>query len=131
MNNDDKEQWEDAIQQEMDSLLLNETWESHQLPRGRRAIGNKWIFAIKRDKVGNIARYKARLVAKGYSQVQGVDYTETFSPVARYTTLRLLLSLAAEKNLEILQLDVKTAFLHGKLEEEIFMHLPEGFSQGG
>ena len=131
MQGSEKEQWEEAIQSEMDSLLQNGTWELEKLPAGRRAIGNKWVFALKRDKAGNITRYKARLVAKGYSQIQGVDYTETFSPVARYTTLRLLLTVAAEQNLEILQLDIKTAFLHGDLEEEIFMKLPEGFTDGG
>ena len=92
---------------------------------------SKWVFRIKRNADGSIDRYKARLVAKGYSQVEGVDYSETFAPVAKMTSLRMLLAMAAIEDLELQQLDVKTAFLNGMLEEEIFMEQPEGFVAPG
>ncbi|RWR98561.1 hypothetical protein B4U79_05827, partial [Dinothrombium tinctorium] len=86
-----------------------------------------WVFKLKRDSKGNIVRYKARLVAKGYSQVKGIDFDETFSPVARYNSIRTILAIAASMNLEIHQMDVNTAFLYGELNEELYMEQPEGY----
>jgi hypothetical protein len=95
--------------------------------KSKKVIGCKWVFKRKTD--GSNVRYKARLVAKGYSQVQGVDFNEVFSPVVKRTSIRVLLALVASKNLELEQMDVKTAFLHGDLEEEIFMCQPEGLPE--
>jgi len=97
------------------------------LPEGHKAIQNKWIFKRKTDADGNVTVYKARLVAKGFSQVQGVDYDETFSPVAMLKSVRIMLAIAAFFDYEIWQMDVKTAFLNGFLKEELYMMQPEGF----
>ena len=123
--------WRAAVQDEYDSLMENKTWSLVELPKGRKAIGCKWVFRIKRNADGSVDRYKARLVAKGYSQVEGVDYSETFAPVAKMTSLRMLLAMAAIEDLELQQLDVKTAFLNGMLEEDIYMEQPEGFVAPG
>ena len=100
------------------------------LPKGRKAIDNKWVFKIKRKPDGTVDRYKARLVVRGFSQIEGVDFFETFSPVARFDTIRALLSLAVNENLVLKQFDIKTAFLNRNLEEEIFMKQPAGFEDG-
>ena len=92
-----------------------------------QAIENKWIFKKKTDADGNVTIYKARLVAKGYRQVQGIDYDETFSPVAKLKSVRIMLAIAAYYDYEIWQMDVKTAFLNGFLKEELYMMQPEGF----
>lgn len=91
-----------------------------------KAIGFKWVFAIKYDSDGTINRYKARLCAQGFSQVPGLDYNETFAPVARFTTVRVFLAIAAARDYELRHFDVSTAFLHGKLEEEVYMKVPDG-----
>ena len=124
----DSEKWQAAIDEELKSLKDNHTWDLVELPQGRKAIANKWVFKLKCDKDGNIIRYKARLVAKGFTQIYGIDYTDTFAPTAKLTTIRFLLSLAATRDYEVQQLDVKTAFLNGKLTEEIYMLQPEGCS---
>ncbi|GKV24632.1 hypothetical protein SLEP1_g34217 [Rubroshorea leprosula] len=116
-----------AMEEEMESLHKNKTWDLVQLPEGRKAIGCRWIYKLKKDSKGNIERYKARLVIKGYAQKPGIDFDEVFSPVVRMTTIRVVLALAASLDLELEQLDVKTAFLHGDLNEEIYMTQPEGF----
>jgi hypothetical protein len=97
------------------------------LPNGVKAIGCKWVFKTKRDSQGNIERYKARLVAKGFTQREGIDYTETFSPVSKKDSFRVIMALVAHFNFELHQMDVKTAFLNGSLEEEVYMKQPEGF----
>jgi hypothetical protein len=98
-----------------------------ELPTGRNPIGSKCVFKKKLNAEGKVEKYKARLVAKGYSQVEGIDFGEIFSLVAKLTSIRLLLSVAAAFDFEIEQMDVKTTFLHGDLEEEIFMKQPEGY----
>ena len=115
----------------MTSLLKNETWELVPLPRGRKAIGNRWVFRVKENQAGEIERFKARLVAKEFSQKHGIDYEETFASVAKFTSIRILLSLAAKHNLTLHQMDVKTAFLNGVLDEDIYMAQPEGFIDQG
>lgn len=107
----------------MASLEENLTWSLVKLPRGRKTISNRWVFRVKRGADGEIQRYKARLVCRGFSQIHGIDFNETFSPVARFDTIRAILSVAANEHLELAQFDVKTAFLNGSLEEEIYMDL--------
>ena len=123
--------WISAMNGELNSLQHN-TWTLVKQPSGKKIVGCKWIFKKKFDasSSGHL-RYKARLVAKGYSQVQSVDFNEVFSPVVKHTSIRVLLSLVATKDLELEQLDVKTAFLHGNLEEQIYMKQPEGFEVAG
>jgi hypothetical protein len=103
------------------------TWELVDPPEGRKPVSNKWVFTRKDDKDGELRKYKARLVAKGYSQVPGMDYNDTYSPVVRLETIRLILSLADAQNWEIQQMDAKGAYLDGKLKEEIYMKQPEGY----
>ncbi|GJV12794.1 transposable element [Tanacetum coccineum] len=116
----------------MQSLQKNQTWELTNLPEGKKAIGCKWVYAKKEGFPGqDDVRYKARLVAKGYAQKEGIDYNEVFSPVVKHSSIRILLALVAHLDLELVQMDVKTAFLHGDLEEEIYMVQPEGFKVAG
>ena len=115
-----KKEWKKAIEEEMESMKKNKVWELVDIPKGRKAIGNKWVLKIKRKADNSIERYKARLVAKGYTQQEGIDFEETFSPVVRFTSIRLILAIVAQLDLELHQMDVKTAFLNGDLEEEIY-----------
>ncbi|KAM1146313.1 hypothetical protein ACFX19_038862 [Malus domestica] len=109
----DSDKWMKAMESEMDSLLKNDTYELVELPKGRKALKNKWVFKLKRD--DNMTRYKACLVIKGFGQKKGVDFDEIFSPVVKMTSIRVILGMAASMDLELEQLDVKTAFLHGNL----------------
>ena len=111
------------MQNEITSFKENQTWNLEKLPRGRKAIPCKWIFKIKRNPDGSINKYKARLVAKGFNQKVGIDFSETFSPVSRLSTVRSVLSVAARDKLYLLQFDVSTAFLYGDLEEDIYSAL--------
>ncbi|CAL5415338.1 unnamed protein product [Camellia sinensis] len=120
--------WMHAIQEEMAALQKNQTWTLIPLPKGKKTVGCKWVFSIKHKADGSIERYKARLVAKGYTQTYGIDYHETFSPVAKLNTVRVLLSLAANLDWPLHQFDVRNAFLHGDLKEEVYMDVPPGFS---
>ncbi|KAK8574585.1 hypothetical protein V6N12_062275 [Hibiscus sabdariffa] len=113
---------------EMEALEKNNTWELVKLPEGKKTVGCKWIFTVKYNSDGSLERYKARLVVKGYSQTYGINYLETFAPVAKMNTVRVLLSLAANRGWKLQQFDVKNAFLHGYLEEEIYMDIPPGFT---
>ena len=101
----------------MDSMAKNQVWELVDLLPGRKTIGNKWVLKIKRKVDGSIDKYKARLVAKGYTQREGIDYEENFSPVVRFVSIRLILAIVAPLDLELFQMDVKTAFLNGELDE--------------
>ncbi|WVZ58553.1 hypothetical protein U9M48_008818, partial [Paspalum notatum var. saurae] len=123
----DADNWKEAVQSELDSILSNGTWELTERPYGCKPVGCKWVFKKKLRPDGTIEKYKARLVAKGYTQKEGEDFFDTYSPVARMTTIRVLLSLAVSYGLIIHQMDVKTAFLNGELEEEIYMEQPDGF----
>lgn len=125
-----KEKWEIAMKEEVNAILKNETWtlvDSSDLPEGKKPIGCKWVYKIKRNVGGEAVRFKARLVAQGFSQKYGTDYNEVFAPVARQTTFRTLLSVAAKRNLFVKHFDAKTAFLNGDLQEQIYMKLPPGF----
>ena len=123
-----KEKWKVALEEEIESMKVNQVWSLVDLPPGRKAIGNKWILKIKRKAGGSIDRYKARLVEKGYTKKKkGIDYEETFSPIVRFTSIRLLLAIVTNLNLELHQMDVKTTFLNGELDEEIYMEQPVGF----
>ena len=125
-----RKEWMDAMRDELDSMVKNDFWELLDLP-GRKAIGNKWIFKVKHRTDRSLDTFKARLVAKGYTQVEGVDYEETFSPVVRLSSVRLLLALVAHLNLELFQMDVETDFLNGNLEEDIYMDQPIDFVSKG
>ena len=127
LNSDNSTEWIKAMEDEFTSLQQNKTWCLVPLPEGRKAINNKWVFKVKYNSKNQVERFKARLVAKGYSQVEGIDYNETYSPVVRQESLRIILSIAATEDLEIMQLDVKTAFLHGELQEDIYMKQPKRF----
>ncbi|RVW17810.1 Retrovirus-related Pol polyprotein from transposon TNT 1-94 [Vitis vinifera] len=125
LQDENSSKWELAMKDEMDSLG-NQTWELTELPVGKKALHNKWVYRIKNEHDGS-KRYKARLVVKGFQQKEGIDYTEIFSPVVKMSTIRLVLGMVAAENLHLEQLDVKTAFLHGDLEEDLYMIQPEGF----
>lgn len=124
----DAEKWKMAMNEEIEALNDNKTWTLSELPRGKRLTGCRWVFTVKTDPAGNIERYKARLVAKGFSQREGIDYFETYAPVVRYESIRLLLAIAASRDYEIKKFDVKTAFLYGELQEEIYLEQPEGYA---
>jgi hypothetical protein len=124
------EQWQAAMDEEMSSLLTNKTWTLEKLPPGKAAIPVKWVYKVKRNKDGSIERFKARLVAKGFRQKEFIDYDEVFAPVGKYATFRTLMALVAKDNLELHQLDIKTAFLQGYLEEDIYIAQPPGYEEG-
>ncbi|KAK1670770.1 hypothetical protein QYE76_058929 [Lolium multiflorum] len=124
----DKEKWVGAMQEEMQSLEKNGTWDVVHLPKQKKAVRCKWIFKRKEGLSPNEPpRFKARLVAKGFSQIPGVDYNDVFSPVVKHSSIRAFFGIVAMHDLELEQLDVKTAFLHGELEEDIYMDQPEGY----
>ncbi|KAJ9541655.1 hypothetical protein OSB04_028161 [Centaurea solstitialis] len=123
----ESEQWQEAMKAEMQSMYDNQVWELTDLPQHCKAVGRKWVFKKKTDMDGNVHTFKARLVAKGFTQTHGIDYDETFSPVAMLKSIRILMAISAYFNYEIWQMDVKTAFLNGKLTEDVYMEQPEGF----
>jgi hypothetical protein len=124
-------EWREAMFNEIQALELNNTWTIVDLPSSKKAIGCKWVYKVKLKSDGTIERYKARLVAKGYTQCEGLDYYETFSPVAKLTTVKTLLAVASPRHWHLHQLDVNNAFLHGDLYEEVYMTMPPGFGSKG
>lgn len=132
MRSKDSEKWNAGMDDEMNSLEKNKTWFLVDLPKGKKTIGCKWIYKYKPGIPGiEDPRHKSRLVAKGYSQKEGIDYQEIFSPVVKHVSIRLMLSMVVDKDLELEQLDVKTAFLHGEIEEDIYMDQPQGYEVAG
>ncbi|GJX18686.1 zinc finger, CCHC-type containing protein [Tanacetum coccineum] len=127
MKSQDVAFWKEAINDEMDFIMGNNTWVLADLPPGCKPLGCKWIFKIKLKVDGTIKKFKARLVIQGFKQKSGIDYFDTYAPVARISTIRLLIAMASIHNLIIHQMDVKTAFLNGDLEEEVYMNQPHGF----
>ncbi|KAL0554273.1 hypothetical protein IC582_008190 [Cucumis melo] len=125
------DKWKIAMDEEIKVIKKNDTWELSTLPNGKKAVGVKWVFKIKRNEKGEVEKYKARLVGKGYSQRKGIDYDEVFAPVAGLETIRLLIVLAAQNNWKIFQMDVKSTFLNGYLEEEVYLEQPPGYSVKG
>ena len=119
------------MDKEIQALELTNTWTLTTLPPGKVPIGCKWVYRTKYKSDDTIERHKARLVAKGYTQREGLDYTDTFSPVAKSVSVRMVLSLAAVKGWFLPQMDVNNAFLHGDLDEEVYMSLPPGFHSKG
>lgn len=123
--------WRKAMDAEITAIEKNGTWELTELPEGVKTIGVKWIYKTKLNEKGEVDKHKARLVAKGYTQEYGIDYDEVFAPVARLDTIRMVVSMAAQNDWEIFQLDVKSAFLQGELDEQIFVEQPPGYIQKG
>ncbi|WJZ99221.1 hypothetical protein VitviT2T_017686 [Vitis vinifera] len=123
--------WRAAMDLEIEAIERNGTWELTDLPEGVKKIGVKWVFKTKLNENGKVDKCKARLVAKGYAQQHGIDYTEVFAPVARWDTIRMVIALAARNGWSVYQLDVKSAFLHGELNEAVFIEQPQGYEKKG
>jgi hypothetical protein len=123
-------EWQQAMDDEMASLAANRTWSLVPRPSGIRPISAKWVYKTKYTPDGAVERHKARLVARGFQQREGIDFDEVFAPVSKYSTLRALLAVVAEEDLELEQLDIKTAFLNGELKEEVYLEQPPGYSTG-
>jgi hypothetical protein len=121
--------WDTTMNEEYRSLMENDTWDLVPLPKGRKLVRCKWVYRTKYASDGSVERHKAQLVAKGFSQVEGIDYNETFSPVAKMNSIRLVLALVASHKWEVHQMDVKSTFLHGDLQEEIYMEQPPAMSR--
>jgi len=131
VNSEERKLWKNVVIEEMDALDKNEAWDLVEMPTRRKHVRSKWVFKKKLNATRKVEKYKAQLVAKGYSQVEGIDFGEIFSHVAKLTSIRFMLSIAATFDLEVEQMDVKTTFLHGDLEEEIYMKQTEGFVVNG
>jgi hypothetical protein len=123
----DRDKWISAIKEKLESLRHHRTYKLTDLPSGRRAVESKWVFKIKRDSEGKPIRYKARLVAQGFTQRKELDFQETFAPVARMTSQRMIIATAAAKGLELFQIDVANTYLNGVIDTQIYMHQPTGF----
>lgn len=124
-------QWKKAMQDEYDALIENGTWYLVDPPSDCNIISSRWTYKVKRDEKGDVDRFRCRVVGRGFSQIYGLDYTETYSPVVKHDSLRVILSIAAAKDLEIVQVDVKGAFLQADITEELYMEQPEGFVRKG
>ena len=123
--------WRAAMDLEIEAIERNGTWELTDLPKGMKKIGVKWVFKTKLNENGEVDKCKARLVAKGYAQQHGIDYTEVFAPVARWDTIRMIIALVARNSWSVYQLDVKSAFLHGELNEAVFVKQPQDYEKKG
>ncbi|KAI4336284.1 hypothetical protein L6164_014828 [Bauhinia variegata] len=123
--------WRLAMDEEIKSIEKNQTWKLVELPIGAKKIGVKWVYKTKLNELGEVDKYKARLVVKGYSQQRGIDYTEVYAPVARMDTVRMIIAFAAQRGWNLYQLDVKSAFLHGELKEDVFVEQPRGYEKKG
>lgn len=127
LNCEQSEMWKTSMQEEFESLIKNNTWTMVELPENKTAIGCRWVYSVKQNPDGSVERFKSRLVAKGCSQRQGIDYDETFSPVVRHATIRMVIALAAKMKLHLHQMDVTTAYLHSELTDEVYMKQPDGY----
>jgi hypothetical protein len=127
MRSDHSSKWLKAMEDEMKSMSTNKVWDLEIIPKGAKTIGCKWIYKTKYDSQGNVERFKVRLVAKGFTQREGIDYNETFSPVSCKDSFRIIMALVAHYDLELHQMDVRTTFLNVDLEENIYMAQPKGF----
>ena len=130
LHSSNSHKWIDAMKDEMKSMEDNNVWDLVELPKGSKLIGCKWIFKTKRDSNGNVERYKAHLVTKDFTQKEGIDYKETFSPVSTKDSFRTIMALVAHFDLELPQMNVKTTFLNGNIDETIYMVQPENFVFG-
>ena len=119
--------WKDAMIEEYKSIMKNDVWEIVPRPEGKSVVSSKWITKINHVADGSIEKYKAIFLVRGFSQNKGIDYEETFALVARYTSVREVLAITASKGWKVHQMDVKTAFLNGKIIEEVYLEQPEGF----
>ena len=122
-------EWVNAMNKELEALEKNDTWTIMPLPDNKKPIGSKWVYKVKLNPDGTVERYKARLVAKGYNQIYGIDYQDSFSPVAKVVTVRIILALSASKGWFLQQLDINNAFLHDYLEEEVYLSPPQGYTK--
>jgi hypothetical protein len=129
INSKNAHEWKNAMKRELISIKETGTWKEVTAPEGVNLVGSKWVYKTKVDANDQIVKYKARIVAQGYTQVEGVDFYDTYSPVARMTSLRLFLTIVASEDLELIQMDADTAFLNGKLDEEIYMNFPPGYEK--
>ena len=122
-----KKEWKEAMTKEYQSIMKNDVWDIVPKPEGKSVVYSKCTYKIKHAADGSIKKYKARFVARGFSQKEGIDYEETFSPVARYTSIRAIMALASMMKWDLHQMDVKTTFLNGVIEEEVYIEQPQGF----
>ena len=127
MSSPNSEKWLEAMKSEMQFMYDNQVWTLIDPPEGLKTIGCKWVFKKKTDMDGNVHTFKARLVAKGFKQIHGIDYDETFSPVAMLKSIRILFAIAAYYDYKIWQMDVKTTFINGNLLDDVYMTQPKGF----
>ena len=119
--------WQDAMVEEYDSNMKNQVWEVVSRPEGKNVVGSKWIYKVKHVADESVEKYKVRFVAKGFSQKEGINYEETFAPVAKYSSIWTIISLVAEMGWCVHQMDIKTAFISEVIEEEVYIEQPEGF----
>lgn len=130
VNAEEAKEWKEAMEGEMNSLKENQVWDLTHLPAGKKTVGSRWVYKRKTGSDGETLRFKARLVAQGFTQRYGTDYDETFSPVVRMESVRMLVAVATQRSMELHQVDVTTAFLNGILQEEVYMRQPRGFQTG-
>jgi hypothetical protein len=123
--------WKNAMTEEYQSIMKNDVWDIVPRPEGKSVVTSKWIYKIKHAADGSVEKYKARFVARGFSQVDGIDYEETFAPIARYTSICMIISLVAFMSWRLHQMDVKTTFLNGEIEEEVYIEQRDEFEDEG